>query len=645
MNFASPERELRSFGLVKSLGREAHRATKGKSLTDQDKQRCMEAISQFGANPRHPGLNFERLGSEPSHNHWSIRASKELRVILSVGKIENGQPAEVMVANFGHHDQMYDWSSRQRFHSDVSEGVEIETPSPRGGTSAFPLADFEEWQLYLYPDQKALVKRQFDREARLYGGAGTGKSVILLHRAARLGRENPDGQILVTAFHKVLTSRLAELYCKLPNAPKNVEFRSVFQVARSVIGDLGIDRRVLDDAFDEAYRRIVPGTHVRSCTPEYLRDEIERVIKGRSASKDEYLDTGRFQRVGRQRGFKKRDRETCWALREAWDEELQRRGNRSFADALELARETLETEGKPVYRAALIDEAQDLTASAIRMIRASVAGSPDSPIPRDGLLFVDDKAQQIYPGGFRTAWAGLNFKGRSVHLSTGHRTTRQIARAAAAVRGQFLVDKSDTDINAVEVEGYSRDDGQLPILRQTDKKELSEVISIIRRLVDTDGYNWREIAILSMHRNDLNACHKYLIKNRIPALLQRYRAGDPDGVRVVTFDSCKGQEYRAVIIPRVGNSVFPLSEDDKQVQTGTLQLDLPESAPVEELDAEALEKRQLNLDRLYVAMTRACERLFLICGEAPGLEIERARDHFDWYAPSRPFDLSSTDTS
>ncbi len=301
----------------------------------------------------------------------------------------------------------------------------------------------------------------------------------------------------------------------------------------------------------------------------------------------------------------------------------------------------METEGTPIYRAALIDEAQDLTASAVRMIRASVAGSPDSPIPRDGLLLVDDKAQQIYAGGFRAAWAGLNFKGRSVHLSTGHRTTRQIARAAAAVRGQFLVDKSDTDSDAVEVESYSRDDGLLPVLRQTDDKELSEAIGIIRRLVDTDGYNWREIAIASMHRNDLNACHEYLSKKRIPALLHHSGKGDPDGVRVVTFDSCKGQEYRAVIVLRVGNSIFPLSENDRQVQTGTLQLDLPESARVEQSDAEALEKRQLNLDRLYVAMTRACDRLFLICNEAPGSEIELACDHFDWYPPSRPFDLNS----
>ena len=471
--------------------------------------------------------------------------------------------------------------------------------------------------------------------------------MILQYRAARLGREYPDGKVLVTAFHKVLISRLEELYRKLPDAPTNVEFRNVFQVASRIIGGLGINIKVSDEAFDVAYRRIVPGTSLHSSTEEYLKDEIERVIKGRSASKKEYLNTGRFQRVGRQRGFKKRDRETCWALREAWDTELQCRGSRSFADALELAREAVETKGKPVYFAALIDEAQDLTASGIRMIRALVAGRPGDPVPREGLLFVDDKAQQIYPGGFRTAWAGRNFKGRSVHLATGHRTTRQIARAAAAVRGQFLVDKSDTEVDAVEVENYSRNDGRLPCLIHTDEKELTEVIGIIRQLVKSNGYNWREIAIVSMHRKDLNACHAYLCKERIPALLQHSKEGKPDGVRVVTFDSCKGQEYRAVIVPRVGNSIFPVSEGERQVETGILQLDLLGDVPDEQMNAEALEKRQLNLDRLrlYVAMTRARDLLILVCDEAPGAEIERARDHFDWYSPARPFDLNSAGTS
>ena len=80
-------------------------------------------------------------------------------------RIEDGQPAAAMVANFGHHDSMYDWSRRQRFHSELSEGVALETPSSRdssrGGASAWPLVDFEEWQLFLYPDQRALVNRQF----------------------------------------------------------------------------------------------------------------------------------------------------------------------------------------------------------------------------------------------------------------------------------------------------------------------------------------------------------------------------------------------------------------------------------------------------------------------------------------------------
>ena len=69
IGFTSPEPKLPSSGLVKSLGREGHRVIKGSSLTTQDKRRCLDAIAQFGTNPGHPGMNFERLGSHPNHNH------------------------------------------------------------------------------------------------------------------------------------------------------------------------------------------------------------------------------------------------------------------------------------------------------------------------------------------------------------------------------------------------------------------------------------------------------------------------------------------------------------------------------------------------------------------------------------------------
>ena len=83
----------------------------------EESRRCVNAVEKFLGNPYRPGLNFERLGSGRKQNHCSIRASRELRVILAVEP--NGtQPRRVGLLNMGHHDPMYDWARRQGHYTD-----------------------------------------------------------------------------------------------------------------------------------------------------------------------------------------------------------------------------------------------------------------------------------------------------------------------------------------------------------------------------------------------------------------------------------------------------------------------------------------------------------------------------------------------
>lgn len=85
-------------------------------------------------------------------------------------------------------------------------------------------------------------------------------------------------------------------------------------------------------------------------------------------------------------------------------------------------------------------------------------------------------------------------------------------------------------------------------------------------------------------------------------------------------------EFRAVFIPRLGQSRFPIDTHDP----GQLSILVSEYKPTSPMEQEDLEERLLNLDRLYVAMTRAKDRLYLIADEQPCDEIQRARDnHFD----------------
>lgn len=325
-------------------GRWFHRAQKGSSLTEGEKAQCWRALRQFEVNPGHPSLNFERLGRGAKQNHCSIRASRELRIILAVEP--NFESLErVMIANMGHHDPMYNWAQRQNFHSDLEDGADVSGLSPAKDPleALWASRSLQEWQIFLHPDQKRWVSRRFDGAARVRGGAGTGKTVLALHRAAALGRRFPGGKILFTTYIRSLLPYMKRMYDDIPNASRNVVFLSVYQIAGRVLeNNFSIDYGKVNKAFDIAYNKIILETHMSRYGKDYLRKEIEWVIKGRAASREEYMDTDRFQRLGRQLSFRKRDREICWALLEAWDAEMRKAGTEHFPDVAIRARDMME---------------------------------------------------------------------------------------------------------------------------------------------------------------------------------------------------------------------------------------------------------------------------------------------------------------
>ncbi len=631
--------------------REAFKALKGNKLMKNEKVQFSRAIENFQDNFRHPGLNFERLGSGEKQNHYSIRASRELRLILAIddSDLVLQQPEKAVVVNLGHHDQMYEWAMRQQYSTDIS-GAHISEAACLNDAKIENRSNVwleswlrrEEWHLFLHPSQKKTVSRTFNKQARVYGGAGTGKTVIGLHRIARLARESPQEKFLVTAFHKTLIRHLEDTFSNLPEAPKNVEFCNVDKIASDICRANGyrqnVDTNLVNDAFEAAYRDVIAGSVLEACTPAYIREEVDRVIKGRAATRDEYLATDKFHRLGRRHRFNGNYRQKCWDFHVKWNHEMDKRQTTNFADKMLRAMEIAENNDKPRYRSVFVDEGQDLTMTALRLICALVAGKRGNSIPQDGLLFAIDKAQQLYAGGVVYGWAGLEFGGNSVRLTKGLRTTRQIALAAAHVRGQDLIDKTYADEVAIEPEAYRRD-GPKPYFVQTVGKEIPKMIEIINK-IKSENPDLHEIGVI-MHRvEDAIECVKAFRKKGVPACYQKSAEGSisrtSQDVKVVTFDSSKGLEFHAVLIPRIDKSMFPLTKAD---QDALNQRQGADETGQKNHDGEVRERRQLNLDRLYVGMTRARDLLFLISSGEPCKEIQDAEECFDWYPVSRPIEL------
>ena len=212
------------------------------------------------------------------------------------------EPGKFAPVNMGHHDQMYAWSERQGFHTNLADSTAVyRQDGPANANPAIPPLSFEEWMLFLPQEQQRLTSRYHSGAARIRGAAGTGKTVIALHRAAELGRRYAPKRILFTTYSRSLCTQMQELFQRLPNAPRNVDFRNIDRVAWDTLKsakrlpdktDFNKNPQKIAEAFEAAYRRVVPGTSLERIGRDYIRDEIERVIKGRAAAESEYLDTG-----------------------------------------------------------------------------------------------------------------------------------------------------------------------------------------------------------------------------------------------------------------------------------------------------------------------------------------------------------------
>ena len=460
-----------TLAMTKSFYWQIRRRRQLKKMTWRDQERWVAAVLKFVDNPATPGLNLEKLGGGPDSNLWSIRASQELRILLA----EDGE--RFIFVNAGHHDPMYNWAKQRQHRVDpASETVsdfQVTIPDiplslsraqlvranetlvedgPSDSASIQELiqrvfsGDFAEWELFLHPEQRPLVSRHWSGAARIRGAAGTGKTVIGLHRLAELARRYPNDRVLFTTFSRSLADDFKKRFQKLPLAPSNAEFANIDRIVYR------LDRRKVDSlltqqTYEAAFEEVMAESQTEQLGKEYLKAEIERVIKGNGIQNlEEYLSV---ERLGRKRSFSRKIRKLVWELSEIWDRKLRERNAVRYIDKKINARDVAQNAPPGRYRCVIVDEAQDMTLVEMQLVRALVAGAPENPVPKDGMLILDDPAQRIYPGGFRPRWAGLEISGRSYQLTRNYRNLPAIYRAAKRVRGTDLVAVEDEEDRAM----------------------------------------------------------------------------------------------------------------------------------------------------------------------------------------------------
>lgn len=238
------------------------------------------------------------------------------------------------------------------------------------------------------------------------------------------------------------------------------------------------------------------------------------------------------------------------------------------------------------YGAILIDEGHDFEPDWYRLVVQMVDPTTNA------LLILYDDAQNIYGQDARrkTSWKslGVRAQGRTTILRINYRNTTEILSLARSFAHELLAERADDDdgIPLVAPESAGRH-GPLPELaRAADTWSEARMLADALLQEHARGRAWHDMAVLFRHQWEGEDIARSLGRVGIPCSLARGAAKHnlfaAESVKLVTMHSSKGLEFPFVAIPRLGA--------------------LPSS--------DAAEADEMRL--LYVAMTRATERLLLL---------------------------------
>jgi len=459
-------------------------------------------------------------------------------------------------------------------------------------------APLEKWRTFLHPSQERVVNQNFKGPAKITGGAGTGKTVVAMHRARHLARDvfaEKTDRILVTTFTKNLASDIKQNLKNLcGDEYKRLEIAHLHQWAVRFMKTQGFDFDIATDTeANECWEQAISITGEAAWDTAFLRDEWEQVILANGIQKrQDYL---LVRRLGRGKTLSRKDRVKVWKIFEEYQAALQAKGKLQWTDVIRQTREYLADKSILPYRAVVIDEAQDFHEEEWRLIRTLVSEGPND------LLIAGDAHQRIYGRRVVLGRCGIQVRGRSAKLRINYRTTEEIKDWALSILHGVEIDDLDGGVD--DQVGYtSLLSGPRPTVTKCTALEDEQVVieSTLRDLLK--NHPPEHICVVAR-------TEKLIKRNYLPTLeranidymiLEGEDPGDKPGVRLATMHRVKGLEFPCMILTGVNKGVIPYErkgiEDDLVAQR---------------------EHEQRERALLFVAATRARDSLTVTCSGEP----------------------------
>jgi mRNA-degrading endonuclease RelE of RelBE toxin-antitoxin system len=518
-------------------------------------------------------------------DHLPAEAAEALLELATGGKPRAPQPAVATTNPFDHPD------AQRRFRVMANaEALQRALDFP-----------WEKWTVFLHPEQRQWVERDYSGPARVSGSAGTGKTIVALHRATHLARTNADARVLLTTFSDTLANalqtKLKRLLGNEPRLAERIDVHSINAIGlRLYKAHVGQATIASDEIVRELVQQAATAVGEHKFGLHFLITEWEQVVDAWQL--DDWEAYRDVVRLGRKTRIPEPQRRVLWSIFERVRAGLKARQLVTHAQLFSSLATAISKNKNVVFDFAVVDEAQDISVAHVRFFAALGGGRPNA------LFFAGDLGQRIFQQPFSWKALGVDIRGRARTLRVNYRTSHQIRTQADRLLGPGVTD--------VDGNGEDRSDtvsvfnGPPPTIHslKTESEETALVSNWIGERAKA-GVLPHEFGVFVRSAEQLDRA-RTAVKTAGLAfkILDEHVETTHGHVSISTMHLAKGLEFRAVVVMACDDEIIPLQE---RIETVGDDADLQEIYDTE---------RHL----LYVACTRARDHL-LVTSVEPASEF------------------------
>lgn len=455
---------------------------------------------------------------------------------------------------------------------------------------------WDKWTIFLHPSQQALIEADYAGPARVAGSAGTGKTIVALHRAVYLARANPDARVLLATFSDALANalhaRLRRLISNEPRLGERIDVHSIDAIGvrlyQSRFGAPTLaSREDIENALKEAAQEIPD----HRFTPLFLAAEWDDTVDARQLSSLEAYQN--VSRLGRKTKIPPKQQAVLWSIFKRVQEKLAKGGLITISELFTKLAAAIASSKSPPFDFAIVDEAQDLTVAHLCFFAALGGNRPNS------LFFAGDLGQRIFQQPFSWSEFGIDIRDRSENLTVNYRTSHQIRAQADRLLASEI---SDLDGNLQDRSNtVSSFNGPVPTIQvlPDEQQEIDTVAEWIATQAQA-GVAPHEFGIFVRSPAQLGRARAAVEKAAVPfRVLDEKIEPISNYASISTMHLAKGLEFRGVVVMGCDDEVIPLQERIETVGD----------------DADLQEVYDTERHLLYVACTRARDFLLVTATE------------------------------